>query len=175
MSTFARASLVLALASLSVLGCRDKEASAKATPGPGPLPPSAGPAPTMALEIPELKIRAEGPTKVHVAWLSPEGTAVNEEAPFRVRWNRSDGLVEAPGDVKATGSRAKEGFDVDVTPTTGAPGAVLTGEVDLVVCDVATHAVCVPVKRELELGFVVQKGGPEEVRITIPLPKAKGG
>lgn len=130
-------------------------------------------APIEKVEIPEVPIRADAQTVVNVGWSAPPGTAVNDDAPFRVRWNRSDGLAEAPHDVKSTGSAVKNGFTVTVKPMPGAPNATLGGEVDLVICDVATHAVCVPVKRALELGFMVGRDAPAQARVSIPLPQAK--
>ncbi len=161
---------------LGLLACKDEKKSVAPPPSPPVVLGAAPkPAPPLKVEIPELAIRAGATSKVKVVWSSPAGTAVNEDAPFRVRWNRSDGISDAPADVKGTGGRAKDGFTVDVTPTPGAPNAVLAGEIDLVVCDVQAHAVCLPVKRSLELGFVVVKDGPSEAKVTIPLPQAKGG
>ncbi len=125
------------------------------------------------VEIPEVRIRPDAPTVVKVGWSAPQGTAVNDDAPFRVRWNRSDGLAEAPSDVKSTGSAVKDGFQIEVQPMAGAPNATLAGEIDLVICDVATHSVCVPVKRSLELGFMAVKDAAPEARIQVPLPQAK--
>lgn len=167
---------------VSAAGC-EKKGGAKADAGAASpaastvvaAPASSARAPLVEVEIPELPIRAGATSKVRVEWSAPAGTAVNDDAPFRVRWNRSDGIADAPADVRATGSRAREGFTVEVTPTPGAPNAVLAGEIDLVVCDVETHAVCLPVRRRLELGFVVVKDGPVEARVTIPLPHARGG
>ncbi len=125
------------------------------------------------VEIPEVRIRPDSATTVHVAWSTPPGTSVNEDAPFRVRWNRSDGLADAPSDVRATGSSVRDGFRVAVTPMAGAPNATLTGEIDLVVCDVETHSICVPVRRSLELGFIAVKDAAPDAKVTIPLPQAK--
>lgn len=125
------------------------------------------------VEFPEVPIRAGATTKVHVAWKAPEGTGVNEEAPFRVRWSRSDALAEAPADVKASGNAARDGFDIVVKPLDGAPNATLTGIIDLVVCDVVTHAVCVPVRRKVEIEFVVGKSAAAETKVTVDLPQAK--
>lgn len=125
------------------------------------------------VEFPEVPIRAGTTTTVKVAWKSPPGTGVNEEAPFRVRWNRSDALAEAPADVKATGTSARDGFHIAVKPLDGAPNATLGGVIDLVVCDVATHAVCVPVRRKVEIEFVVGKSAAAETTVTVDLPQAK--
>jgi hypothetical protein len=125
------------------------------------------------LEVPEVRVRPNVETTVKVAWVTPSGTAVNDDAPFRVRWNRSDGLVEAPNDVKSTGSAVKEGFKIQVTPMKGAPNATLAGEINIVVCDSATHSVCVPVRRAVELGFVAVKDAAAEASVSIPLPAAK--
>lgn len=172
-----RSRVVLGVACALVTAC-DKKEAAPAGAAPGAPPSSAAPtasAPTHVenVEIPELAVAARGPTVVRVAWRAPEGTTVNDEAPFRVRWNRSDGLVAAPADVRATGSTAKDGFQVTVEPTPGTPNATLGGAIDLVVCDAETHSVCVPVRRTLELGFVVVDGGPSEAKVAIPLPHAR--
>lgn len=134
------------------------------------------PAPTAKLEkveIDEVRIRPDAITTVRVTWKAPAGTAVNDDAPFKVRWNRSDGLVEAPADVKSTGSKVKDGFTVTVRPMKGAPVATLDGEIDIVICDAATHSVCVPVKRSLELGFMAVKDASSEARVEVPLPEAR--
>ena len=110
---------------------------------------------------------------MRVAWRSPPGTGVNEEAPFKVRWSHSDALADAPADVRATGTAAREGFDIRVLPLAGTPNATLTGVIDLVVCDVATHAVCIPVRRTIEIEFVVNKSAPAETTVTVDLPQAK--
>jgi hypothetical protein len=125
------------------------------------------------VEIPEVRVKPGVPTTVQVTWLTPKGTAVNDEAPFRVRWNRSDGLVDAPADVNSTGSQVKNGFSVKVQPMQGAPNATLDGEINIVVCDDVTHALCVPVKRTVGLGFVVVKDAADEAKVSIPLPAAK--
>jgi hypothetical protein len=125
------------------------------------------------VEFPEVHIRPGVETKVRVAWKSPAGTGVNEEAPFKVRWSHSDALAEAPADVKATGTSAREGFDIQVKPLAGTPNATLAGVIDLVVCDMATHAVCVPVRRKIEIEFVVNKSAPAETTVTVDLPQAK--
>lgn len=142
-----------------------------------PVPSAAVVAPREALptkvEFPEVPIRAGAPTTVRVAWKTPEGTGVNEEAPFRVRWNRSDALAEAPADVKATGTAARTGFDIVVKPLAGAPNATLGGVIDLVVCDMQNHSVCVPVHRAVEIEFVVGKAAAAETTVTIPLPQAR--
>ncbi len=124
------------------------------------------------VEFPEVPIRAGVPTTVHVAWKTPDGTGVNEEAPFKVRWNRSDALAEAPADVKATGAAARDGFDILVRPLPGAPNATLGGTIDIVVCDVRTHSVCVPVRRVVEIEFVVGKDAPVRTTVAVPLPQA---
>lgn len=124
------------------------------------------------IEAPEVTVRPAG-TKVHVAWRAPEGTGLNDDAPVKVRWKHSEGLAEEPPEMKSTGSKVKEGFDIDVLPLAGAARATLTGTIDLVVCDVRTHKVCVPVKRKLDLGFIVDKGAPAEAPLVVQLPEAK--
>lgn len=125
------------------------------------------------VDFPEVPIKAGATTTVHVTWKAPAGTGVNEDAPFRVRWSKSDALEAAPADVKATGAAAKNGFSIDVKPLSGAPNATLGGVIDLVVCDVETHLVCVPVKRTVDIEFVVGKGSPPDTTVAVPLPQAR--
>ena len=149
-------------------------ASRGATPGAtGADDAGAGHPQFAKVEFPEVHIRPGAETKVRVVWRSPAGTGVNEEAPFKVRWSHSDALADAPADVKATGTSAREGFDIQVKPLAGTPNATLSGVIDLVVCDMATHAVCVPVRRKIEIEFVVDKAAPAETTVTVDLPQAK--
>jgi hypothetical protein len=192
-SVILRSCLVLAMA--VVLGCERKAAPApepaaappvSATPAaregsPGAVARGVGSAAAHAgegrqfakVDFPEVPIRAGASTTVKVAWKSPPGTGVNEEAPFRVRWDRSDALAEAPSDVKATGGSARDGFHIVVKPLDGAPNATLGGVIDLVVCDNATHAVCIPVRRKVDIEFVVGKAALAETTVTVDLPQAK--
>ncbi|AKU96719.1 hypothetical protein AKJ09_03383 [Labilithrix luteola] len=166
------------LAMFAVTACEKKSAEPKVE---GAAPPSSAnaeavdaalPASSARVEIPEVLVRAGAATSVQVAWNAPAGTTLNDDAPFRVRWTRSEGLTEAPPDMKATGGAVKDGMKFSVTPT-NATAATLVGEVDLVVCDVETHAVCLPVHRSLELDFFPEKTAAAEVRVSVPLPAAK--
>jgi hypothetical protein len=134
--------------------------------------PDAG-AGIVMVEVPEVRIRENGETTVRVDWLTPAGTTINDEAPFRVRWNRSDGLSDAPSDVKSTGSTVKNGYRLKVRPLAGAPNPTLAGEINIVVCDSVNHSVCLPVRRAVELGFVVAKDATAEVTVGVPLPAAR--
>jgi DsbC/DsbD-like thiol-disulfide interchange protein len=115
---------------------------------------------------------AGGASVVHVAWKMPEGTGVNDEAPFRLRWKTSEGLSEPPDDVTSSGASVAAGFDVALKPTKGAASAKLVGLVELVVCDVKTHAVCLPVKRKVEMNFLVGKSTAARVAVALDLPAA---
>lgn len=173
--------LALATFGLGVTACEKKseeskvdgvatDTSAKTNPVDAAAPATS--ADRAKVEIPEVLVRAGASTSVQIAWNAPAGTTLNDEAPFRVRWTHSEGLTEAPPDMKATGGAVKDGMKFAVTPT-NATAATLKGEVDLVVCDVETHAVCVPVHRSLELDFFPEKAAPPEVRVSVPLPAAK--
>jgi hypothetical protein len=143
-----------------------------------PAPPASKAAtldagPVETVEVPEVRVKKDASTTVHVTWIMPKGTAVNDDAPFRVRWNRSEGLVEAPSDVKSTGSAVKDGFHVSVRPTPGTPNATLNGIIDIVVCDATNHSICLPVRRNVELGFVVAMDAADKASVAIPLPEAR--
>lgn len=113
-----------------------------------------------------------GKSSLHVQWSVPSGTAINDDAPFTVKWTQSDGLVSPPADIKGHGKDVEGGFDVPIDLMPGSSGGQLTGDIDLVVCDIETHSVCVPLKRRLELTFAVGKGNARG-NVTLPLPRAK--
>jgi hypothetical protein len=174
--------LALALAALAAFGCERKATPTHAIEEPVLSAHAAGAASAVTprevhtdkVEFPEVPIRAGATTTVRVAWKTPVGTGVNEDAPFKVRWNRSDALAEAPADVKSTGTSAREGFDIVVKPLAGAPNATLGGVIELVVCDTQNHSACLPVRRTVEIEFVVAKAAAAETTVTLPLPQARG-
>jgi thiol-disulfide isomerase/thioredoxin len=133
---------------------------------------AAPPPPSVKIEASNVAVRAAG-TTVRMVWDAPKGTGLNEDAPFKVRWKKSEGLSETPADTKTTGASVKKAFDVVVKPAAGAAQARLEGELDLVVCDVDTHAVCVPVRRALDLSFAVTKDGAADTELKVTLPEAK--
>jgi hypothetical protein len=170
-----RTSAIVALA--VVLACGKKEPSAEGAKTGATASAGGGGAVVAAAVHVERFDAAEigvppGKSQLHVAWSVPEGTAINDDAPFGVRWGSSDGLVTPPNDIRGAGRDVRGGFDVPIETMAGAEGAKLCGDVDLVVCDVATHAVCVPLKRKLQLTLAVGKGATQG-RVTLPLPKAK--
>lgn len=171
MTLFASPRVIFLAAVLGLVACDEKEAPPAPSAAPAPSPSTAPPE-LETLEVPELSVRPSG-TKVRVTWDVPAGTGVNEEAPFKLRWSRSEGLAEVPPDEKVPGAAVKNGFDVEVKPMKGVPHATLDGTITMVVCDVATHAVCVPVKRKLGLGFVVTDDAPASQRLAVKLPEAK--
>lgn len=174
--------LVGALALLGLAGC-EKSAS---SPAPTPVASAAAPGsvrlapeakgkdvPVETVSVPEVAIDPGRESKVKVTWKTPAGTGVNADAPFKVRWTTSEGLESAPPDTKGKGGDAQSGFEVPVKPMSGVPGGTLAGTVEVVVCDVETHAVCVPVKRKIEMSFRSAKGAPTEIPISVPLPEAR--
>ncbi|MBL8608351.1 MAG: hypothetical protein JNL38_13590 [Myxococcales bacterium] len=176
--------LGLMVAVVSALGC-EKSGASPDKPKAASVPVTSG-APIAAagsagarevhvetVSVPEVSIDPTRESKVKVSWKTPAGTGVNSDAPFKVRWTTSEGLEAAPPDAKGKGGDVMSGFDVPVKPMSGVPGGTLAGTVELVVCDVETHAVCVPVKRKIEMSFRTAKGAPTEVPVSVPLPEAR--
>ena len=124
------------------------------------------------LTLPNVRLASKGESTVHFGWSAPKGTGVNEDAPFRIRWRSSEGLARAPDDVKTVGKTAENGLDVGIDPLP-APAASLVGDIDLVVCDIETHRVCVPLRREITLNLDLAADGPHSASVAIPLPEAK--
>jgi thiol-disulfide isomerase/thioredoxin len=125
--------------------------------------------PTIALG--PLRIPPGTASKIVVRWEIPKGTGVNDEAPFRVVWATSRGLAGLPAPTREKGTLAKEGFEIQIEPVAGAKTAELTGVLEMVVCDVVTHAVCLPVRRTLAASFAVEPGA-APAPVSIPLPAA---
>jgi len=109
---------------------------------------------------------------LHVAWRMPDGTGVNDDAPFGVRWVSSDGLATTPTDISAKGKDVAKGFDVPIELMAGSTGGKLAGDLDMVICDTATHSVCVPLKRRLEI-TLRSSAGVKPGAVELPLPAAK--
>ena len=110
-------------------------------------------------------------TRLRITWQLPEGTGINDDAPFHARYSGDDGLVSAPPEARAKGKEIAAGIDVPFTRAPGAKSAHLIADVDVVICDIATHRVCVPVRRELDL--TLKFGGSRPAAITVPLPAAR--
>jgi thiol-disulfide isomerase/thioredoxin len=108
---------------------------------------------------------------LRVRWEIPSGTGVNDEAPFRVVWASARGLTRLPAPTREKGTLARDGFEIQVEPAPGAKTAELTGVLDMVVCDVATHSVCLPVRRTIVASFAVESGA-APAALSIPLPAA---
>jgi len=173
-----------AVFALTTLSACDKKETAPPVPPPPPAlpvatataaaaaPPASGDPLRGKVVIPNVVVSGKGTTKVHVAWKLPVGTGVNDGAPFRVRWTSSEGLEHAPEDMHAKGGDVALGFDVAVTPTLGSPSALLAGDVNVVVCDIATHRVCVPVTRRIEMTFLAE-GTTNAAEVSVPLPEAR--
>ena len=118
-----------------------------------------------------LRIPPGSSSKIRVSWEIPQGTGVNDEAPFRVVWASARGLARLPAPTREKGTLARDGFEIQVEPVAGAKTAELTGVLDMVVCDVVTHSVCLPVRRTLTASFAVEAGAPPAA-VSIPLPAA---
>lgn len=114
-----------------------------------------------------------GKSDLHVAWSVPQGTVINDEAPFKLLWTSSDGLVSPPTDIKGHGKDVLSGFEIPIDVMPGSAGAKLSGDLDIVVCDDVTHSVCVPIKRRVELTFAVGAKGSPKGSVALPLPSAK--
>ena len=128
-------------------------------------------APTLDAKAPELHVswhvQRLGPVQVKLTWQIPAGTAINDEAPARVRWVHAAGLARTPEPMAGTGKLLSGGLvvPVDVTAAT----ASLDGVLDVVTCDVATHKVCVPLRRNVRATIA---RGPEQLVASAALPAA---
>ena len=171
----------LLLASLLLLACDKKAtppptptASASAAPAPGGTigaAPKEGKRPKDRFDAVEAAV-PDGKSSLHVSWKLPDGTGVNDEAPFAVRWVSSDGLTVTPTDIHALGRDVAKGFEIPIELMAGTSGGKLSGDLEMVVCDIATHAVCVPLRRQLEITLNPSKGAAVGA-VVLPLPSAR--
>lgn len=110
--------------------------------------------------------------KIHVSFQVPAGTGINEDAPFRAHFlSRSDNAA-LPADVRATGKDVKNGFDVTLAPTSSDAVVHFVADVDIVVCDIDTHRVCVPVRREISFDAQLHVANAPRA-LVLPLPAAR--
>lgn len=176
-----RSLFITAVAFAALLSACSREKADPSTSAPATAQAATARAPTAPIpthhepvEVPVVTISDRADTTVHVTWDTPKGTAVNDDAPFRLRWTTSEGLAEVPPEMRAKGRDVASGFDVRVVATKGTPEASLVGEVDIVVCDSETHAVCVPVKRKVTMPFLVaHEKASVRSTVKVPLPSAK--
>lgn len=120
-----------------------------------------------ALDLGQVAVAPGGAT-VHVRWSLVDGTAINQDAPFKVRWTSAEG-VAVPAAIASTGKEVPSGFTIPVA-LAGASGK-LVARLDVVVCDDKTHALCLPVHRRLMLALV--RGGAHDAEVTAALPPAR--
>jgi len=154
---------VVAVAGLSAPRLEASEASgASADPG------------TPAVVLGTWAVPGGKPTRVEVRWKMPEGTAVNDEAPFKVVWTETHGLARPPEPIRRKGAEVKEGFEVAIEPAAGSTWGAVVGVLDMVICDAATHRVCVPIKRVVSAKFTVDPAADGKApKALIELPAAK--
>lgn len=114
-----------------------------------------------------------GKTTIAVSFRVPSGTGINERAGVRLAWVEARGLARTPATLRATGADVKDGFAIEVEPAENARAATLEGVLDMVICDVATHAVCVPVRRTVTATFAIDAQNPSRGAGTIELPAAR--
>jgi thiol-disulfide isomerase/thioredoxin/sugar lactone lactonase YvrE len=151
------------------LALKDLAAPPVATASPAaPRKVTVNPADPVA-SLGSIRIPPGALSQIRVRWEIPSGTGVNEEAPFRVVWTEAPGLTRIPDTSRAKGAEVKDGFDLPIEPASGAKSASLTGVLDMVVCDLVTHAVCVPVRRTLKASFAIEAGAtPSSPAIALP-------
>jgi len=142
-------------------------------PGVAVIAPEVRAAPAERIVLGDVPLARRGASVVHFDWETPKGTGINEEAPFHLEWSTSDGLASVPGPIRSTGATVRQGFDLTVTPIEGSAGGRLAGQLDVVLCDVATHLVCVPVRRAIEVTFRLATSKAERAVAVIPLPAAR--
>ncbi len=108
--------------------------------------------------------------KIHVSFQVPAGTGINEDAPFRAHFLASDG-APLPADVRGTGKDVQNGFDIVMAPAAGVTAHV-RADVDIVVCDIDTHRVCVPVRREISFDAQLHvANAPRALVLSLPVAR----
>lgn len=135
---------------------------------------AAGAKPLENVSLGLLKLPRGVATSLTIRFHMPEGTAINSEAPLRLRWDEAHGLAKLPETQKLTSAQAQQGITVSLEPAAGSTSGALSGTLELVLCDEATHRACVPVKRAVSATFSVVDAQPSVApSVTIELPEAK--
>ena len=127
---------------------------------------------TLDPKAPELRlawrVADRAPATVRIAWQLPAGTGINEDAPAALRWVSAKGLERTPENMKLHGKDIASGVPIQVALT--ADEATLDGVLDVVTCDVATHRVCIPLRRNVRATIT---RGPSQLVAEAALPAAK--
>lgn len=115
----------------------------------------------------------DGEQRIQLRWALPQGTIVNAEAPYSLRWERQEGLAALPPSQEGRGEGIARELSVPIT--LAADAASLEGVLDLVVCDDVDHASCVPFTRRLALRVarVARSAAPARPSVAVPLPSAR--
>lgn len=142
---------------------------------PGAPPSKAKTMPSLPLGLLKIARGASGsPSLLKILFRMPEGTGINEEAPLKLVWEEAHGLTKVPAAQKLSGAQAKQGLTVVLEPAQQSASGALAGTLELVLCDEATHRVCVPFQRAISATFsVVDASSAEPASVVVDLPAAK--
>lgn len=111
-------------------------------------------------------------TTLRVQFSLPEGTVVNEEAPFSLVLRRASEARIAGLPVERLGRDVQTGFTLQVELASRSSQGDASLDLQMVVCDDVRHAACVPVERTIHIPLRAAGNAPGDATRAISLPSA---
>jgi hypothetical protein len=150
----------------------DLHAPVRSVPGAAiAATPSGSPGPALpVVRLGPVAVHDRHPGQLEFAWELPAGTGINDDAPYKLEWLSADGLQGLPGNAAGKGKEIRAGLSVPIPAPTG-PHPTARGKLYLVLCDIATHRVCVPYRSQVEVSFQPDASATHPV-VTWKLPSA---
>jgi thiol-disulfide isomerase/thioredoxin len=119
------------------------------------------------------RLPAARKSELSLNWNLPDGTGINDEAPFRITWVSQSGLEHLPTAVRMTGKQAQAGVKIAVEPSKNSDKSAVHAWLDLVLCDIKTHRICKPVHLKLDMNMQIGSNVQPQLQASVALPEAK--
>lgn len=124
------------------------------------------------VQLGPVPVGRSGTRTLRIEWELPSGTGINEQAPYKLLWKDVPGLSESLRNASGLGREIEDGIRVAIPAYEGKAPAVAKGSLQLVLCDIRTHRVCVPFRANLEIALAPGMEA-KETAVRVKLPEAK--
>lgn len=149
---------------------RDGPAASRAVVVPSSTATPARTLPRVELEA--VPVAPDRTAVLRIEFAPPQGTIVNEEAPFSLTLRRAERAQVSDVPISRLGSEVRTGVTVHVQLARGSDNGLVELDLSIVVCDDVTHAACVPVDRTLSVPLRSDGAAAADARRSLVLPSA---